>query len=273
MVNEVLLDRIKAFEQLVQRGSREDFLESLAEGFDPEAVKEYEDLDEFGNPMGHGIPEAPEQTRQPVDFERTSPNGYATSKVVDIPATTIVGADPLIKQVQTRLIDLNIPVGKAGPDGILGPDTRAALEQFKARAPQYAGLTGKNLYDAVLRTTTASVLDRLIEKYGKKDKKKKLDPKAKVRNRGTVVFPAERTKDKKKDHFPINNIDQARNALSRSMQYDKVPSWYSGSLKSLQETVRRKVHKKYPGIEISKPKKKSSDDILSYLISKYAVRQ
>lgn len=52
--------------------------------------------------------------------------------------------------------------------------------------------------------------------------KKKLDPKAKVRNRGTVCVPAEHAKDKK-DHFPINNIDQGRNALSRVMQYDKVP--------------------------------------------------
>jgi hypothetical protein len=94
--------------------------------------------------------------------------------------------------------------------------------------------------------------------------KKKLDPKAKVRNRGTVCVPASSAKDKK-DHFPINNEDQARNALARVHQYDKVPSWYSGSLKSLQELVSRKVHSKYKGI--GKSDKKSS---VEHLMVKYA---
>lgn len=86
-------------------------------------------------------------------------------------------------------------------------------------------------------------------------KKEKLDPKAKVRNRGTVCIPAESAKDKK-DHFPINDIDQARNALARVQQYSSVPSWYNGSLKSLQDAVSRKVHSKYPSI--GKDDKKSS---------------
>jgi len=77
--------------------------------------------------------------------------------------------------------------------------------------------------------------------------KKKLDPKAKVRNRGTVCVPASSAKDKK-DHFPINSIDQARNALARVHQYSSVPEWYSGSLKGLQALVSRKVHSKYPSI-------------------------
>jgi hypothetical protein len=87
------------------------------------------------------------------------------------------------------------------------------------------------------------------------EKKKKLDPKAKVRNRGTVCVPAESAKDKK-DHFPINNIDQARNALARVNQYSKAPSWYSGSLQSLINTVVRKVKSKYPSIETSKESSK-----------------
>jgi hypothetical protein len=107
-----------------------------------------------------------------------------------------------------------------------------------------------------------------ITKLSAKKTKKKVDPKAKVRNRGTVVFPAESKNIKdKKDHFPINSESQARNALARSHQYSKVPSWYNGSLKSLQEAIRRKVHSKYPKIEISKQKKKSS---LNELIEKYA---
>jgi hypothetical protein len=79
----------------------------------------------------------------------------------------------------------------------------------------------------------------------------KIDPRAKVRNRGIVCVPAERAKDNK-DHFPINNIDQARNAIARVNQYSKVPDWYKGSLQSLVNLVIRRVHSKYPSIEISK---------------------
>lgn len=88
-----------------------------------------------------------------------------------------------------------------------------------------------------------------------KKKEKKLDPKAKVRNRGTVVVPAEKAKDKK-DHFPINDADQARNALARVNQLKKAPEWWSGSLQSLVNAVTRKVHSKYPKIEISEDAKK-----------------
>lgn len=86
--------------------------------------------------------------------------------------------------------------------------------------------------------------------------KKKVDPKAAVRSRGDAVFPYTHPKVKdKKTHFPITDANQARNALARAMQYRSVPSWYSGSLKSLQDAVRKKVHSKYPGIEITKKKK------------------
>jgi hypothetical protein len=98
--------------------------------------------------------------------------------------------------------------------------------------------------------------------------KPKLDPKAKVRNRGTVCVPASSAKDKK-DHFPINNEAQARNALARVHQYSKAPPWYSGSLKSLQELVSRKVHSKYKGIGKDK-KKKSSLEVNATLLIKYA---
>jgi hypothetical protein len=83
------------------------------------------------------------------------------------------------------------------------------------------------------------------------------DPKAKVRNRGTCVFPAEHPNvTDNEDHFPINNEDQAKNALSRANQFSEAPSWYSGSLTSLVNAVARKVHGKYPGIEISEEAKK-----------------
>lgn len=104
----------------------------------------------------------------------------------------------------------------------------------------------------------------------KKKEKKKLDPKAKVRNRGTVCVPAESAKDKK-DHFPINDEDQARNALARVHQYSSAPEWYKGSLKGLQDLVSRKVHSKYPSIGKSEKKsKKSSLEISQDLLTKYA---
>lgn len=110
----------------------------------------------------------------------------------------------------------------------------------------------------------------LAEKFEKIAKDKpKLDPKAKVRNRGTVCVPASSAKDKK-DHFPINDEDQARNALSRVAQYDKVPSWYSGSLKSLQELVSRKVHSKYKGIGKSEKKKSATLQVSEMLLAKYS---
>ncbi len=80
-----------------------------------------------------------------------------------------------------------------------------------------------------------------------------LDPQAKVRNRGDAVFPANSKKVKdNKDHFPINNADQARNALSRVAQYSTVPSWYAGSLSELQSAVRSAVSRKFPGIKVTK---------------------
>ncbi len=81
----------------------------------------------------------------------------------------------------------------------------------------------------------------------------KKDPKAEVRNRGDVVFPAE-SKDVKDDadHFPINSKAQAKNALARANQYSSAPSWYDGSLETLVKKVARKVRAKYPSIDVSK---------------------
>jgi hypothetical protein len=88
---------------------------------------------------------------------------------------------------------------------------------------------------------------------------KKLKAKAGVRSRGKVVFPAESPKVKdKKDHFPINSIGQARNALARSHQYGgKAPAWYNGSLSELQNAVERAVKTAYPSIEVSESLDKS----------------
>lgn len=109
---------------------------------------------------------------------------------------------------------------------------------------------------------------RMPEKYMlKKDAaEKKLDPKAKVRNRGTVCVSAESAKDKK-DHFPINDEGQARSALSRVEGLTSAP-WYSGSLDGLRALVKKKVHAKYPGI--GKDKKKKACEVSEELLNKYA---
>jgi hypothetical protein len=74
----------------------------------------------------------------------------------------------------------------------------------------------------------------------------------KAEHRGKVVFQSDSPKVKdKKDHFPINDADQARNALARVNQYSSVPSWYAGSLAAVKNAVRRKVKAEYPSIEVS----------------------
>ena len=84
----------------------------------------------------------------------------------------------------------------------------------------------------------------------------KNDPKAEVRNKGIVIFPAENDKvTDNKDHFPINDIDQARNALARVNQYSSVPKWYDGTLKQVVNKVYRAVHSEYPSIEIDEERK------------------
>lgn len=71
-----------------------------------------------------------------------------------------------------------------------------------------------------------------------------------TKDRGDCVFPEDHPKNKSnKDHFTINNENQARNAISRANQYSSVPEWYNGSLQSLVSAVARKVKAKYPGIK------------------------
>jgi hypothetical protein len=85
-----------------------------------------------------------------------------------------------------------------------------------------------------------------------------------------AVFPSNHPNVKdKKEHFPITDAGQARNALARSHQYNTAPPWYKGSLSSLQEAVRRAVKKHYPSIEVSSPKKKASVEASEAMLGKY----
>lgn len=92
-----------------------------------------------------------------------------------------------------------------------------------------------------------NVINEEIIEEGKKD------PKAKVRNKPDPIFDDKNPKvTDAKDHFPINTIGRARNALARANQFTKAPKWYKGSLEQLKKKVASAVHKAYPEIQITK---------------------
>jgi|WetSurMetagenome_2_1015567.scaffolds.fasta_scaffold593962_2 hypothetical protein len=88
------------------------------------------------------------------------------------------------------------------------------------------------------------VVSNTLEKMAKERLKQNTRPSPIFNDSSTKV-----TDDK--DHFPIDTIERARNALARVNQYTAVPSWYKGTLEQLKAKVRSAVHAKYPSIEIS----------------------
>ena len=77
--------------------------------------------------------------------------------------------------------------------------------------------------------------------------------KVKVRARGTCCLPADHPQVlNNTDHYPINNVAQARNALARVKGHKSVPPWFKGTLSSLVNIVQKKVKSKYPSIEVIK---------------------
>ena len=71
-------------------------------------------------------------------------------------------------------------------------------------------------------------------------------------DRGDVVFAADNPRvTDKKDHFPINDANQARDALARVAQFEDSPKWWAGDLRSLQATVRRVVKAKFRTINVT----------------------
>jgi hypothetical protein len=118
--------------------------------------------------------------------------------------------------------------------GVSGEDYLSGKSSFRGTAP--ANRVG------MLDEIVGAVCEPIIREAKKRQLKKK--------TRGRCVFPAESsmvTDDK--DHFPINSLAQARNALARVMQYDACPGWYKGSLGGLQKAVRREVNAQFPGLE------------------------
>jgi hypothetical protein len=137
-------------------------------------------------------------------------------------------------------------------------DFKSVIEDHDSGADVVAKFTGNGMEKWMEFSLPQRVSD-LISYYGPEDvfgspgnEKAIINDEvkeSKAQHRGKVVFSAEKSKDKK-EHFPINNAGQARNALARSHQYKSVPSWYSGTLKSLQNSVRRAVKAAYPSIEV-----------------------
>ena len=88
------------------------------------------------------------------------------------------------------------------------------------------------------------------------------------KDRGHCVFPKEHPKvNDGKDHFPINDINHARNALAQAGKYDKAPEWYDGSLKDLLKTIRSTIEKEFPSIEVSETLEESLARTQSLFIS------
>jgi len=76
--------------------------------------------------------------------------------------------------------------------------------------------------------------------------------KDKEAEKGKIVFPFTNKKvNDNKDHFPINDSNQARNALARVFEYSTAPKWYDGSLSEVVEKVKSTVKKEYPSIEVA----------------------
>jgi len=95
-----------------------------------------------------------------------------------------------------------------------------------------------------------SLIEELFMRIDEADNQK--DPKAKVRNKPNPVFDAKSSKVKDdKDHFPLGNVNQARNALARANGYKRKPTWYTGSLSELKKSVASAVKKEYPSIEVT----------------------
>ena len=100
-----------------------------------------------------------------------------------------------------------------------------------------------------MKITTGQLRQIIREEFNLQEKK---DPKAKVRNRGDVVFPAGSSKVlDDKDHYPVNTEKEARAALGYVNHYKKSPPWYDGSLQSMVDKVVNKVKRKFPDIEVS----------------------
>lgn len=67
----------------------------------------------------------------------------------------------------------------------------------------------------------------------------------------SIIFASTNEKvNDKKNHFPINNKEEAKAALTRVAEYSTAPIWYNGALSEVVDKVKIEVQNKYPSIEV-----------------------
>lgn len=162
---------------------------------------------------------------------------------------------------------------KAGGIGILHKNTRDTLDELRRiissnnksnTAPEKRSADMKWLVEKLDKIASSleanglvedaikiDIISNTIDKMaGEKPSGKKGDTKG--RSRPNPIFDSTSSKVLDgKDHFPINDIGRARNALARVNQYSEAPAWYKGSLEDLKKTVVNAVKRAYPSIEVS----------------------
>ena len=130
------------------------------------------------------------------------------------------------------------------------------FRQFSPRMCERGSFRTIELEDGNVKAVVCRAVDS--NSHGDQDNaghKGRMDPNAKVRNRPSPIFPhnSPRVKDNK-DHFPIDTIGRARNALARAAQFKRLgrpPAWYRGTLDQFLRAVLRAVKRKYPSIDTS----------------------
>ena len=218
-------------------------------------------------------PEEEEEEEEPEEEEVELSEDIEEPPLVDLPETEI-GLKEFEEDVDVGKPEEEIPEVEEGESPFASSPLESIFEGSDEglfgdlyEGEEEPGFTGRRRAlpelgpEEELNFSTATRALNNISKLGKKKGK------VKARNRGTCCFPAESSSVKdNKDHFPINNENQARNALARASQYSSSPPWYSGSLSSLVGAVQRKVHGKYPGIKVTKksknPKKGSLNSVM-----------
>jgi len=150
---------------------------------------------------------------------------------------------------------------------ILDPKPENDEDAYQKWLKDSKPLTEDENKDLVKNIETEFDEETSADTYIRTAAKEKLNPKAKNRNRGKCVVPAERALDHT-DHYPINSIEEGRAAL-RYVGKQKSAPWYRGSVESLRNAVERAVHSTYPELKHDKKKKSSSTEFNESLLNKY----
>ena len=130
---DTLLKKATSFEKLAVYSDRKSFIRAIAQsGFSQEEVNQYNGLDELGNPKQNGIPPVDQEVGGFSPNPDVVPYGTPVSSMMDRKPVAPASID---KSVQKALNDISESTGRFYPikvDGLLGKDTRTAIELFKS---------------------------------------------------------------------------------------------------------------------------------------------